>query len=119
MNVSKKILIVEDEALTSTLIKKYLEKWGHKVLGTISTGEKAIEFCQHNTPDIVLMDIQLAGIINGITTAAKIKNSCPNIIFITGFSDDNTKKRAFTLNPIDYITKPINMKYLENIIQSA
>lgn len=119
MQKSRKILIVEDEALTSMLIRKYLERCGHEVMSSFSTAEDAIQFCQNTKPEIVLMDIQLAGSMDGISAAEIIKKNCARIIFMTGYSDESTRQKALALNPVDYLIKPVNMKTLDSVIQSA
>ena len=68
-----KILIVEDEGITAEDIKDYLIGLGHDVLGICSTGEDAIEKARELAPDLVLMDIMLAGVTDGIQAAEIIR----------------------------------------------
>ncbi|HEX3001499.1 MAG TPA: response regulator, partial [Methanoregula sp.] len=65
-----KILVVEDEFVTATALQVSLEGLGFEVVGTADTGQDAIESAGDLKPDIVLMDIQLIGEMNGIQAAA-------------------------------------------------
>ncbi|MFZ3045036.1 MAG: response regulator, partial [Desulfatirhabdiaceae bacterium] len=63
------ILIVEDEAIVSADIANKLRKLGYDVVGSTDTGEEAIEIARRQRPSLVLMDIRLAGAMDGITAA--------------------------------------------------
>lgn len=65
-----KILIVEDEAIVARDIKVCLNKIGYEVLGSYSSGEKALEAIEENKPELILMDIMLKGKMSGIDTSA-------------------------------------------------
>ena len=114
-----KILLVEDEFITVTLIKKRLEKNGYDVIHTAATGENAIISAKQNLPDLILMDIRLAGEIDGIETATAIKaESDIPIIFVTGYEDADIKKKSETINPLAYLIKPLDINRLKMIIDS-
>ncbi len=65
----ERILIVEDENITATSLKNILTRLGYNVSGTVASGEKALQKVDERLPDLVLMDINLAGDLNGIETA--------------------------------------------------
>ena len=69
MSDKNKILIVEDELITATDMRFTLEDMGYEVVGTASTGEKAIEISKNENLDVVLMDVNLKGKMNGICCA--------------------------------------------------
>lgn len=71
-NTSKSILIVEDEAITALNLKYDLEDLGYEVLDTIDNGAEAIEKTRETFPDMVLMDINLKGDMDGIEAAGQI-----------------------------------------------
>lgn len=68
----KRVLIVEDEAIIAMCIADTLKSMGCNVIGTTGLGEKAIELAELLLPDLVLMDIRLNGVLDGITAARMI-----------------------------------------------
>jgi len=110
---SPKILIVEDDKVTATLIEATLKKIGYTVTAVVPSGEEAIHAIIENHPDLILMDINLQGEKDGITTVIEIheKDSMP-VIFLTGYSDEITTLRAIDADPFGYIVKP----YYETIL---
>ncbi|MCF7920413.1 MAG: response regulator [Candidatus Cloacimonetes bacterium] len=105
-----KILIVEDEVIISMRLELFFQRRGYEVIGTLSSGEKAVELCRTNKPDVIIMDINLRGEMSGLDAGESIcENSEIPIIFITGYSDEILKERAARLNPLGYFMKPINM----------
>ena len=119
MKKNIKILLVEDEALIAVLLKRNLQLVGYETLDPVATGEEAISIAQQKRPDVVLMDIRLAGKMNGIEAAREIiaRSNIP-IIFMTGYSDKETVEKAKTLNAIAYLTKPITPDHITPILES-
>lgn len=106
-----RILVLEDEALVAKsliAILKQLEP-GAVVEGPVDTVKKAEEVLSNNTPDLIISDIQLA---DGISLDVFNKNKvlCP-IIFTTAYNEYAI--RAFKLNSIDYLLKPIEKSELK------
>lgn len=103
-----KILIVEDEVISGMLLKHILKIEGFYVTELVTTGEKAIESVKSNPPNLILMDIQLAGKISGIDAVIEIQifSSIP-VIFITGYDDIEIKNKALALNPAGFFNKPL------------
>lgn len=116
----EKILIVEDEAITAMDIKRTLEMLGFEVVSTASRGHEAIQKAQELKPNLILMDIILKGEIDGIETAAIIKEqfNIP-VIYLTAHSDDNTFQRAKLTEPYGFITKPVNHEGLKGTIETS
>lgn len=117
MSFKTKILEVEDEAITAILLKKELIKAGYEITTTVATGEKAIVSAKHNPPDVIIMDIRLAGEIDGID-AAFIINTLYNIpvIFITGYDDRITRSRAEEIKPLGFFIKPVKIHDIKFLI---
>ncbi len=115
-----KILIVEDESIVAKDIQNSLKKLGYSVIGTISSGEKAIEEIEVEKPDLVLMDIMLKDKMTGIEAANIIKErfGIP-VIFLTAYADDNTLGKAKIIEPYGYIIKPFKEKELQTTIELA
>ena len=114
------IIIVEDEAVTAMFMEVKLRRIGYNVLKCISTGEEAIIFAAENKSDFILMDIRLAGKMDGIEAAELIKagNGCnPRFIFTTGYSDTECRERALRLDPVGFLIKPVNVAELTGIIE--
>jgi len=116
----KKILIVEDEAIVAKDISVCLNKIGYEVLDTFSRAEKALDFIDKNKPDLVLMDIMLAGNLSGIDASAKIKeeHDIP-VVFLTAYADEKTISKAKVTEPYGYIIKPFKEIDLRTSIEMA
>ena len=114
------VLVVEDENIIAKDIQQSLKKIGYSVPVVVDSGEKALEAIERARPDVVIMDIMLAGEMNGIDTADKIreKYNIP-VIFLSAFADDNTLKRAKIVEPYGYILKPYKDKELQTAIEVA
>ena len=115
-----KILIVEDEMLIAANIAIQLETLGYEVAGIIPRGEEAIKSVQHEKPDLVLMDINLKGELDGIETAIKMQqeDSIP-IIYLTANSDDAHFNRAKATSPYAFLSKPFKKLDLQRAIELA
>jgi signal transduction histidine kinase len=115
-----KILIVEDEGITVLHLRNALESLGYEVAGVASYGEDAINKATEGRPDLVLMDIVLKGIVDGIDAAEKIRAilNIP-VIYLTSHTDDNTLQRAKVTEPFGYIVKPFNERDLFIAIEFA
>ncbi len=116
-----KVLIVEDEAVLALAYKKGLEKRGFEVMGIFSSGEDAVEVLERVHPNVILMDIKLAGIMDGIEAAGVIKAKYGiQCLIITGNTDKVTKDRALLLvGPQKYLVKPVDSGSLDMAIKEA
>jgi len=116
----KKILIVEDEVITAMSLQHLLEHWGCGKCEKVSSGKEAIEKAMSEKPDIVLIDINLRGETNGIEVAKQLQaRFCVPIIFITGYSDEETIKEAKKIKPVGYFVKPLDFNKLRLTIESV
>ncbi|GMQ25464.1 hypothetical protein Aoki45_21460 [Algoriphagus sp. oki45] len=118
MSEKTRILIVEDDMIIAANISLQLSKLGYEVTGIESRGEDAINHALQNRPDIILMDIQLKGGINGIEAAKEIqeKASIP-LIYLTANSDDASFQKAKETKPYAFISKPFTKLNLERTIE--
>jgi CheY-like chemotaxis protein len=117
---SAKILIVEDENITAKALEYSLKDAGYHVVGVVSSGEEAIRRSASMQPDLVLMDIRLKGIIDGVSAAQRIQASLDiPVIYLTAHSDTETLKRAMHSNPYGYIVKPFVEKELYDAVEQA
>jgi len=115
----KKVLIVEDDEKNAVYLKNILEAEGYKILGPSNTAEKAIEIAIKNNPGLIIMDIGLNGITNGIETAHELKKYNIPIIFLTALNNKETYSKAKKIRPLGYITKPFDEKELLDLINLA
>ena len=114
------VFIVEDEAIVSDDIRQTIENLGYSVSGTARSGEDALEKIKKTQPDLVLMDIHLAGAMDGIEAARQLHElfKIP-IIYITAHADDELLARAKVTEPYGYILKPYDERELHSVIEMA
>jgi DNA-binding LytR/AlgR family response regulator len=118
MDTLIKILVVEDEMIIGAKISMQLTSLGYEVTGMLPRGEEAILHVQQNKPDIILLDINLKGKIDGIETARQIQlqNNIP-IIYLTANADEATFNRAKPTKPAAFISKPFKQLDLQRAIE--
>lgn len=118
MKKATKILIIEDEMIIAANISLQLSSLGYEVTGIIPRGEEALLHIKGNKPDIVLLDIQLKGKIDGIETAEIMQKSFNiPIIYLTANADDAHFNRAKATNPYAFISKPFKKLDLQRAIE--
>ncbi len=117
---SLKILITEDDTVSALLLKKALEKNHHQIIGIADSGERALEILAENRADIVMMDINLSGNLDGIKTTEIIneKYNIP-VVYLTASSDSETLQKVAVTNPSAYVIKPFNIRELNMVIELA
>lgn len=115
-----KILVVEDDPIIGADLSDRLTEMGFQALGPVGTGAGALALVAQSAPDLILMDIQLEGDLDGIETARRIreKHSLP-IIFLTSNSDDATFRQAKATKPQAFLSKPFRGKDLKHAIELA
>ncbi len=105
-----KILIVEDEAITSMSLAMYIKRTGIDVCGIAPSSTKAIELVKSENPDVIIMDSHLQDDVSGIETVKKIKEfSDAKIVFWTGASG-STIEEMQELHPLAIVKKPANIE---------
>ena len=119
------LYIVEDELIIAHDLKNKLTDFGYNIAGIDATGEKAIENIAELTknnkePDIVIMDIKLAGKMNGIEAAKVLIEQCQcGIIFLTSLDKSEVFNKSFFLKPYAYIFKPVDIDQMRTAIEVA
>jgi two-component system, cell cycle sensor histidine kinase and response regulator CckA len=120
MDRPARLVIVEDEAVTALDISQQLRRLGYQVVAVASNGRQAITQTLAHRPDVVLMDIQLPGEMDGIDVARRIQASAPiPIIYMSANADAVTLKRIQTTNAARVILKPIHVPTLHLLLQQA
>jgi len=118
MSKKTKILIVEDEMIIAANISLQLTELGYEVTGIIPRGEDALLHIKENKLDIILLDINLKGKLDGIETAeAMQKTHNIPIIYLTANIDDDHFNRAKQTHPYGFISKPFKKLDLQRAIE--
>jgi two-component system, cell cycle sensor histidine kinase and response regulator CckA len=114
------VLIVEDESVNAAVIEHQLKKLGYSVAGIATSGEEALELAQKTKPDVVLMDIQLEGKMDGVEAAITIRKEMGiPVVYLTGNSDEQTIERARITEAFGYLHKPIQEREVHSTLQLA
>ncbi len=118
MDYPVKILIVEDEMVIGANLSMQLTKMGFEVCGLLPKGEDVLPFIRNTRPDILLLDIQLKGKLDGIETAQLVQAefNVP-IIYLTSNTDKAHFGRAKTTRPRAFISKPYKNIDLQRAIE--
>jgi CheY-like chemotaxis protein len=120
MQLTPRVLVVEDEAITAMLLRHDLSRAGYQVPPPQATGESAVEAARADSFDVILMDINLAGRMDGIEAALSIREFCPApVIFVTGYRDDEIRQRAEAVRPAGFMVKPVTVQQLKPVIDEA
>ena len=115
-----RILIVEDESTIAILMKEMLSNAGYCVTDIIATGIEAVETAIKTAPDLILMDIKLKGMLEGIIAYEQIKKSVDiPVIFVSAYADEDIIARATQCKPSGYIVKPFKCAQLIKEVEKA
>jgi PAS domain S-box-containing protein len=118
--IANTILIVEDERIVARDIQNQLARLGYAVVGSTRFGEEAVQLARELRPDVVLMDIRLAGPMDGVTAAQEIRDRLQMpVVYLTAYADDETLRRACVTEPFGYILKPFEERELSVVIETA
>jgi len=114
------ILIVENEAVVAEDLAQKVTALGYCVIGTVSTGEAALEVARAQRPNLILLDIKLDGTLDGIETAHRLRHmSDLPFVFLTAHSDPETVKKANAADAFGYILKPFRERDLQVQLETA
>ncbi|MCB0310832.1 MAG: response regulator [Bdellovibrionales bacterium] len=115
---SARILLVEDDPISALDVKQTLLSDGHEIVGVASSGQQALELAHSLEPEVILMDVDLGGPLDGIGVAARLREimAIP-IIYLTAYCDGATLERAKMTEPEGYLIKPLKTNELNAVIQ--
>ncbi|WP_114393698.1 response regulator [Oleisolibacter albus] len=115
-----RVLIVEDEAITALHLELLVADLGYDVCAVESTGEGAVAAARLHRPDLVLMDIRLAGALDGIAAASRIRQDLgiPSML-LTAYSDPGTQARVQTCDSLGLLPKPYTVQQVERMLSQA
>ncbi|KAB2640425.1 MAG: response regulator [Verrucomicrobia bacterium] len=113
-------MIVEDEAIVAADLAERLARIGYDVLVSVASGEEALVVAGAQRPDLVLMDIRLQGLMDGVEAASELRSRLHlPVVFLTAYAESSTLQRAKIAEPYGYILKPITDRELEIVIEMA
>lgn len=114
-----RFLVVEDEVITAMCLEMELKRAGYTVCQRVVSGEEAVASAVQHRPDVVLMDIRLAGKLDGIEAAQEIQTATGiPVIFMTGYPDDAVIARANQLNPLGFFIKPVKIHNIQAVLET-
>lgn len=114
------ILVVEDEKLLAREVQDILRRMEYEVKGTATTGEEAVRKAGELRPSIVLMDVVLSGVLDGIQAAEQITRlyDIP-VVYTTAHADERTLQRIRQTSPFGCVYKPVRDRELRAAIEFA
>ena len=116
----RRILLVEDDSIWVATISQALRQSGYEVIQAVSNGEDAIATVERDPPDLVLMDIELEGPMDGITAAEHIWTTFHiPIIYVSSYATPAIIERAKRTEPFGFLVKPFHFKELHATIETA
>lgn len=116
---SLRVLICEDEGLTTLRMRTTLTRLGHEVVGVAGDGEAAIPAAAELMPDLILMDVEMPR-LDGISATRRIMGDNPTAIVISSaYSDRETVRAALEAGAAGYLVKPVSDEQLEKALAAA
>ena len=120
MHIPAKVMIVEDEVIVAMDLEQHLRDLGYTVTGIVTAGEVAVSKALEDSPDLILMDVQLQNEINVVKVIKEIKaRMSVSIVYLTAYADDATLYRARDIKPHGYLVKPFNAETLQATVEMA
>lgn len=109
---SKRVMVVEDDFLVAMTVENSLADAGYRVTAVVPSGETALVEAERAKPDLVIMDIRLAGELDGIETACRLLARGIRCIFASAHSDKAIMTRGAAAEPLGWLTKPFSSNQL-------
>lgn len=116
--MNERIVIVDDEPITRLDIRDILEQAGYQVVGEAGDGFEAIEVCQKEKPDLVIMDIRMP-LLDGLKAGKRVieEQLTKSIVYLSAYSDDSDTESAGRIGAGGYLVKPLSERSLLTTIQ--
>ena len=112
------IVVIEDEGITAYFLQESINELGHEVVAMFDNGNELLNFLQKKSVDLIFMDINIKGSLDGVQLANIINEKYPSVLFVflTSIKDSETIKSAQRVKPLGYLIKPIIASDLEAIM---
>lgn len=115
-----RVFIIEDDFIHANRLEMYLDEMGYELAGTAEGADQALNLIAATKPDLLLVDIHLAGELSGIQIVEYLnKKKAIPVIFITSYRDKETFETAKLTDPYAYIIKPYDKETLQAAIELA
>src|ERR1039457_2713915 len=116
----RRIMLVEDEKVVAADIQECVKGLGYEVVGAAATGTEALRLAVKTMPDLVLMDIKLKGVLDGIDVAGALYDQLKiPVVYLTAHADAEILERAKQTAPSGYVLKPFDDRTLRTAIELA
>lgn len=113
-----RIMVVEDEALVAMDLRNTLQRLGYEVVGSTARGEEVVQLANGCHPDVILMDVRLAGAMDGIEAATRVREQLDiPVVFLTAYTDGANLERAKLAFPYGYVVKPFDSASLHAAVE--
>ena len=111
-----RVLVVDDEPDALELLQAFLEAKGYEVL-TASDGEEALQKVKEERPHLMLLDVRMPK-LTGLEVLKRVReiDREVGVIMVTAVNEEETGRQALQMGAFDYITKPLDLKYLERCL---
>jgi DNA-binding response OmpR family regulator len=120
ISTEPRALIIEDETLIAEELRERLSRLGFTVIASVSSGEEGIEIATRDRPDLILVDIRLSGVKDGVQAAREIREQIDvPIVYLTAHSDRGTVERANKTDHDGFILKPFLRRELQSTVEVA
>jgi DNA-binding NarL/FixJ family response regulator len=113
------VLVVEDEALVAFYLEDTLDTLGYQCCGVADSAEEAVSLAAVQRPALALVDVGLRGSRDGIALASDLAELGVAVVFLTGSSDGETRRRAEAMQPHGFVSKPYNEQDIARVLESA
>lgn len=115
-----RLMVVDDETIVCKRLKQIMEKAGYEV-AVFSDGAEAIEEMDRTTFDIIVTDMRMDGMDDGmrLLELAREKNPAAKVIILTGFAETEMVREAFRKGVFDVISKPVEIDSIKRVIGRA
>lgn len=115
----ERLLVVEDDYFVALAVEADLLEAGYDVVAVVASGEEAIEEAVRSQPALAIVDIRLAGRLDGIETAVELRRYDIPSLFATAHSDEATRQRGMAARPVGWLTKPFKRDELLGAVERA
>jgi len=113
------VLIVEDEALVAFYLEDTLDELGYRCCGVADSAEEALSLAEAESPALAFVDVGLRGSRDGVTLAAELMARGIGVVFLTGASDMETRRRIEAVGPHGILAKPCNSRDIAVTLAAA
>lgn len=118
--MGRKVIVAEDDPIMGSVIHVTLEAVGHEVIAVVATGEEALTLALSADPEVVVMDVNLAGRMNGIEAARRMRRRLDcQVIFHTATTDPGHWGRMAAIRDASVVTRPGDIGRLVDAVSAG